>query len=67
MEELTKEKAFELMNEGKKITHRYFSSDEWMTIKNGKIEFEDGCRCSFADFFHYRKGESWENGYTLFN
>lgn len=30
---MTKQEAIQAMREGKKVTHRYFSSDEWMGIK----------------------------------
>ena len=32
--EMSKEEAIQAMKEGKKVTHRFFSSDEWMTIEN---------------------------------
>ena len=32
---MSKEEAIQAMKEGKKVTHRFFSSDEWMTIENG--------------------------------
>lgn len=44
--EMTKQEAITAMREGKKVTHRYFSSNEWMTFDNdGKILLEDGVKC----------------------
>ena len=41
--EFTKEEAIEMMRKGIKMTHRYFDSEEWITIdENDKIETEDG-------------------------
>lgn len=40
---MTKEEAIRAMSEGKKVRHRYFSKDEWVTINSsGLYEFEDG-------------------------
>lgn len=48
---MSKEEAIQAMKEGKKVTHRFFSSDEWMTIENGFLLLEDGVRISFGRFF----------------
>lgn len=37
---MSKEEAINQMRRGKKITHTYFLSDEWMTIKNGKKDID---------------------------
>jgi len=67
LENLTKQEAIQLMQEGKCITHRHFSPSEWMRMnKNGKILFEDGVECSVNEFFLWRKGESWESGYSIY-
>lgn len=35
------------MLRGARLTHKYFSSDEWVTIgEDGLIELEDGVRCT---------------------
>lgn len=40
---MTKEEAIKAMSEGKKVRHRYFSRDEWVTMNSaGLYEFEDG-------------------------
>jgi len=67
LENLTKQEAIQLMQEGKCITHRHFSPSEWMRMnKNGKILFEDGVECSVNEFFLWRKGESWESCYSIY-
>lgn len=38
---MTREEAYKAMQEGKKITHNYFSGDEFYELKNGKIMAED--------------------------
>jgi hypothetical protein len=51
---MSKEEAIQAMKEGKKVTHRFFSSDEWMTIENGFLLLEEGVRISLEDFFNFR-------------
>jgi hypothetical protein len=64
---MTKLEAIQAMEQGKKVQHRWFSKDEWMTIENGKIVFEDGARCTINEFFSFRNIEGWNDGYNLFN
>lgn len=63
---MTKDEAIDAMKRGEKVTHRYFSNDEWMTIKDGKIETEDGCRSTPFNFWLDRIGPPWQNGYSIF-
>ncbi len=60
---MTQEEAIVLMKQGVKVTHNYFSSNEWMTISQGQIILEDGVKCSINEFFSYRKA-GWEDGYS---
>lgn len=62
---LTREEAMEAMLQGKKVRHRYFSDEEYMTIENGKILLEDGVKCSYEEFWKYRNLEGWKDGYEL--
>lgn len=64
---MNKEEAFKAMKEGKKVSHKYFNSKEWMTLtKDGLIEFEDGVVCEQEEFFKFRTSDAWEDGYKLF-
>lgn len=38
---MTREEAFKAMQEGKCISHRYFTHDEYYEMKNNKIIAED--------------------------
>jgi len=62
---MTKEEAIKAMSEGKKVTHRYFSPDEWATIVDGKILLEDGVRCSITEFFKWRQDPSFDTEWSL--
>lgn len=63
---MTKTEAIQQMQKGVRITHEWFSDQEWMTIKDGKILLEDGLKCSSDEFWSYRTNESWNDGYSLF-
>lgn len=63
---MTKQDATDQMFQGKKVTHRYFSSNEWMTIEDGQIILEDGVKCSQHEFWRWRIDECWNDGYSLF-
>lgn len=65
---MTKEEAISLMKAGKKLTHGYFTSDEWVkTDETGMIYIlEDGVECPKYEFWHWRTDESWNNDWELF-
>jgi len=63
---MTKQEAIEEMKKGKKITHKHFSSSEWMTIKNGRYLFEDGVVCDHDEFWQWRQDFSWNDGFEFF-
>jgi len=64
---MNKSNAITYMNKGYKVTHQYFSKNEWMMFLNGKIQFEDGCRCDSKEFWAGRKGNEWDTGYSLWS
>lgn len=64
---MTKEEAIKAMQDGKKVTHRYFSSNEWMSMHDGLIVLEDGAMCTPYEFWRWRTDPVWNNGYDLFN
>lgn len=63
---MTFAEALEVMGEGKKVTHPYFSKEEWMTFEDGKIVFEDGVRCLITEFLRWRQGEEWKHDYKIY-
>jgi hypothetical protein len=65
---MNKQDAILAMQMGNKVTHQYFTSDEWMTMDGiGRIVFEDKVSMPLHEFFNDRQGAGWEGGYTLFN
>ena len=64
---MTKEEAIKAMQDVKKFTHRYFSSNEWMSMQDGLIVIEDGAMCTPYEFCRWRTDPVWNNGHDLFN
>lgn len=64
---MTKNEAIIAMQQGKKVTHEFFSAEEWMKASgNFAYEFEDGIVCSDNEFWHFRSGVEWEAGWSIF-
>jgi hypothetical protein len=61
---MTIEEAKQALREGKKITHRYFSSDEWVEMRNGYIKSEDGV--THHEFWSLRTAEGWQTDWEIF-
>lgn len=67
MNGITKEEAIAEMLKGNKVTHKYFSANEWMThTADGRILLEDGVKCLPSEFWRWRADESWNSGYSLY-
>jgi len=64
---MNKYEAIKIMEQGRKMTHVYFAPDEWVSIENDHMLFEDGCRPAPSLFWSDRVGERWETGWSLFN
>jgi len=64
---MNKAEAFHHMVSGRKVRHRHFAPEEWMTInpENGKLLFEDGCQCTVQEFYYDRDIPSWDEDYEL--
>ena len=58
---MTREEAIKAMSEGKKVRHKYFSREEWVTMKsNGEYLFEDGYSVSSELFWFDRQDSYWD-------
>lgn len=62
---MTKSEAIKAMQEGHKVSHYYFTDDEWITMENGLIVTEDGYKHKPEEFWSYRKGPTWEDDYKF--
>jgi hypothetical protein len=64
---MTKAEAYLAMVSGHSIRHEYYTSDEYIYLKeDGKIYDEDGvCMGTPADIFWMRI-QKWENGWSIY-
>jgi hypothetical protein len=62
---MTKTEAIEAMKRGEKVTHQYFTQDEWVTMKGNRIVFEDGVNMSPDEYWAYREGNGWKDEYSI--
>lgn len=60
---MNQSEAIQKMRQGAFITHDHFASNEWMTISNGNVVFEDGSRCSISKFF--AEGQPDKEDYSI--
>ena len=63
---MSREEAKQAMSAGKKITHRYFSPNEWATMENGEVVLEDGVRCDPDEFWRWRAKPMFDNDWSLY-
>jgi hypothetical protein len=61
---LNRDEALKSMQEGYKVTHEYFSDDEYLYITDEKMYSEEGYR--FEEGWEMRKGGYWEEGWRIF-
>jgi hypothetical protein len=58
---MTRYEAAQALKAGKKLTHKYFSPDEWVKGDgDGYYIMEDGVKCTAAEFWKYRQ-QGWFN------
>ena len=64
---MRKEEAIVALSEGKVVSHRYFTAEEYMLEKDGLYCFEDGVKCSPKEFWSLRTDLTWESDWEIFN
>lgn len=57
--------AIKCMADGYRVSHQYFDSQEWATIEDGKILFEDGVRQGINEFKSLRSSKGWLTGWYI--
>lgn len=59
--------ALEAMKLGHKVSHRYFSVDEWMELlPDGNFRFEDGVVCNPSLFWFDRSTDDWKIDWEIY-
>lgn len=60
---MTWEEAKQAMKEGKRVRQKYFCSEEFFEMRNGRIFAEDGCPMD-----NWYIGEDWQKeGFSIVN
>lgn len=62
---MTLEEAKEQAQKGIKVTHTYFTDDEYMTMIDNMIFFEDGVKIFFNEWVDGK--EYLKDGWSLYN
>jgi len=69
---MTRDEALQAMIDGEKVTHRFFSDDEFIFMKGQNIFTEDGVNCgaSYQEFWVDKGGrlgtEAWLSDWEIF-
>ena len=60
------EQAEKLMQDGTKMTHRFFECNEWVIMEGeGTLIFEDGNVASAVEFWMSRQEPSWKESWKI--
>ena len=63
---MNKQEAIQAMTEGKKVAHRYFANNEWVTMDaDGKIVTEEGYKVSHLLFWMDRTDKAWDEDWEV--
>ncbi len=60
---MIKGEAIQAMEQGKKVTHRYFSHDEYITMIGGVVIDEYGHE--HQNFWHWHSGKHFEMDWSI--
>lgn len=65
---MTKDEAKKAMAKGLKVTHRFFTDNKWVTMRDeNTVLFEDGCICYPSSFWTGKMSSEWDDGWSLFS
>jgi hypothetical protein len=65
MNDLTREEAVEALLSGKKLTHNYFTNNEWVMMMGDFMLFENNQTQSVDSFWNIRKNDWWNSGWNI--
>ncbi|HEY8936605.1 MAG TPA: hypothetical protein VIM65_15360 [Cyclobacteriaceae bacterium] len=67
---MTKAEAQVAIEKGRKVTHEYFSNNEWVTVDKTNPSFylfEDDVRQRAKSFWEMRIDDAWNEGWSIYN
>lgn len=63
---MTRLEAFEKSRkEGCRISHRYFTDDEWLVVHGAMVMIEDGVKISIDEFLRDRQGLGFDTDWYV--
>lgn len=62
---MNRQEAKEALNKGKKLRHRYFSSDEWIRQAGIIVFTEEGYSIDAQTFWGDRSGAGFDEGWEI--
>jgi hypothetical protein len=62
---MTRDEALKELKSGKKITHTYFTSDEYLFQRADVIFTEEGYEVT-PEFWDLRSSKSWDEGWEIY-
>jgi hypothetical protein len=64
---MTRYEAAQALKEGKKLTHKYFTPDEWVKGDGvGYYRTEENVRCTAAEFWKWRQSPIFDNDWEIY-
>lgn len=65
---LTKGQALKALKEGYKVTHRYFTPEEYIYMKDGDIFTEEGYNAGdeYCEFWTSKNTVEWQTGWEIY-
>lgn len=64
---ISKDEAYKLMEQGRKICHEYYTDDEYLHMRDGRIFDEHGLCLGTKDDTFWNIHQRWEHGWKTFN
>lgn len=61
---LSRQEAIDELYAGSKITHEYFTPEEFVELKDGHIIDENGIVLNGPEFWNYRQGPIFDTGWA---
>ncbi len=63
---MTKAEAIQAMKSGEKVTHRFFSDSEFITMRGVMIIDENDYKLDPTEFWRYRKSEAFNTDWEIY-
>lgn len=64
---MNRNQAILALRDGHKLTHEYFTQEEYIYFKDGEIYSEDDVCHGWSEFWSLRTADCWDKGWTIIN